>query len=590
LGNARSAAVRPGVLRGATVSLAIVAASLNAVAAPASPTCPSPPAVFPEGSITSGMRGTGLTVVRGTVPTSFDIRVIGTLPDAILPGFNLVIFEITGPEGFLEKAHGVAAGMSGSPIYINHKLAGAVSYSFGLAADPMIGLFTPAQKMVNLLNYPSAAATAMPDSVTVTKQARTAVAKAAGVPLADVPGSVQRLTIPLAVKGLSAREANRLQSIIDDHGLPLAVLRTGASTSSTSLDPTVLKAGESLAAVLSTGDVTLAGVGTSTFSCGNVSVGWGHDFFFGGQTAFGMGGASIVTVIDDKSRLFGPFKLPIVTELHGTILQDRLAGILGEAGDAPAAMPVVTTFTDSDSTKSRTGETDILYQKDFWGPEITYEHVIENLILVFDHVGPGTFRLSYEIQGVRADGITPFTVANSNMDYSNYDAFEAAYKMLNVLYLLAFNPFEHVTFTSVEATGDITTHQLVGDIVRVRTASPLQPTLRVRPVLRARPGTMITLEVTLQPVEGGSPVISTFSLRVPRGASGYEDVVVRRGRSRLSFEPSRKEGGGSFDELVAGLNGGEHPNDLIVSGFGRTLVQQQDMIVQGRSTVTIKVI
>jgi SpoIVB peptidase S55 len=588
LRNGLTLAMRPGLLRVATVSLALVVAGLNATPAPASTSCPSPPAVFPEASITPGMIGTGLTVVRGTQPTSFTIKVIGTLPDAILPGFDLVIFQITGPQDFLEKAHGVAAGMSGSPIYINHKLAGAVSYSFGLAADPMIGLFTPAQKMVNLLNYPSAAAAAMPRSVTVTRQARIAVARAAGVSVSAVPGSVQRLTIPLAVKGLSAREADRLQSVIDAHGLPLAVMRTGASTSSTTTDPTVLKAGESMSAVLSTGDVTLAGVGTATFSCGDVSVGWGHDFFFGGQTAFGMAGASIVTIIDDKSQLFGPFKIPVVTALHGTILQDRLAGILGQAGDAPPAMPVDTTFTDTDTSTSRTGQTDILYQKDFWGPEITYEHLIENLILVFDHFGPGTLRLSYEIQGLRADGVTPFTVQNSNMEYSSYDAFQAAYKLLGALYQLAFNPFERITFTGVSATGDITTHQLVGDIARVRTASTLQPALRVRPTLRARPGTAITIEVTLQPVEGGAPVVSTFSLRVPRGASGFARVVVRRGSSRVSFEPPKE--GGSFDDLLATLNNGEHPNDLVVSGFGRTLLQQQDLVVQGRSVVAVDVV
>ena len=220
LGNSRSGSSRRNTLRALTVSLAILGVSLPFAEAPAATPCASPPAVFPESSITPGMDGTGLTAVQGSVPVSFDIEVIGILPNALLPGFDLVIFRITGPQAFLDQAHGVASGMSGSPIYIGGQLAGAVSYTFGLAADPMIGLFTPAQQMVDLTALPTGSATSLASSVSVTPRVRVAVSDATRVPVSSVPTTVQRLTIPLGVSGLSDQRAQRLQSIIDDHGLP----------------------------------------------------------------------------------------------------------------------------------------------------------------------------------------------------------------------------------------------------------------------------------------------------------------------------------------------------------------------------------
>ena len=588
LGNARSSSSRRKALRALTVCFGLIAASLTFTDAPAATPCASPPTVFPESSITPGMIGTGLTAVQGTAPVSFDIQVIGVLPNALLPSFDLVIFKITGPPAFLDQAHGVASGMSGSPIYIGGQLAGAVSYSFGLAADPMIGLFTPAQQMVDLTALPTGASTSLPSSVAVTHRARVAVADAAKVPVSSVPTTVQRLAIPLGVSGLSDQRAQRLQSIIDAHGLPFHIYRAGgaASASAATINPTPLAAGEPLAAELSTGDVTFAGIGTATFACGDLNVGWGHSFFFGGPSSFAMGGASVITIVNDVSGLFGPFKILVPTDLRGTVVQDRLAGLMGQAGTLPTSMPVTTTFTDTDNGKTRTGQTDIFYQKDFWGPEITYEHVFQNLLLVFDHFGEGTLNLSYTIQGLREDGVTPFTVHNSNMVASEYDAFQAAYRLLNAMYELAFNQAEDITFTSVEASGEITDRQLVGDIVRVRTSSSLQRGLRDRPVLKAKRGSTITLEVMLQPAGGAAPETATFRMRVPHRADGLERISFRGGRARQKID-SRHLG---FEQLVAILNGGEHPNDLIATGLGRQLVQQQDVVVEGQASVTVKVV
>jgi hypothetical protein len=131
---------------------------------------------------------------------------------------------------------------------------------------------------------------------------------------------------------------------------------------------------------------------------------------------------------------------------------------------------------------------------------------------------------------LREDGVTPFTVHNTNM-LASERAFKAAYRLQNALFELAFNRTEEITFTSVEASGEITDQKLIADIVRVRTASSLQRTLRDRPILKAKRGTVITLEVMLRPLGGGQAQTATFRMRVPHRATGFERVSFGADRS-----------------------------------------------------------
>ncbi|HKZ76513.1 MAG TPA: hypothetical protein VJ259_07590, partial [Actinomycetota bacterium] len=212
----------------------------------------------------------------------------------------------------------------------------------------------------------------------------------------------------------------------------------------------------------------------------------------------------------------------------------------------------------------------------------------QNLLLVFDKFGEGTLRLSWTIDGLREDGVTPFTVQNSNMYYSEYSAIDGAYRLASALYALAFNRFEDITFTGLDSTGEITERALVGDIVRVRTASSLQRGLRERSVLKARAGSTITIDVSLEPAEGGSPVVTTLKMKVPRWARGDERVTLRGGRARNFFFDRR--GFGSFEEVLAELNGGDHPNDLIVTGLGQRIAKMLDLVVDGRASFIVHVV
>ena len=243
-------------------------------------------------------------------------------------------------------------------------------------------------------------------------------------------------------------------------------------------------------------------------------------------------------------------------------------------------------FTNADTGDARSGRTDVYYQEDYWGPELAWYHNYVNLLVVFDRYGSGSLDMGYTIHGLREDGVTPFTVENSVLDSSTYDAFEGIYKLSSAMYQLAFNRFEDVTFTSVETLGSVTAEQLEGKIGLVRTSSGIQPSLRSRGVQRVAPGGRVKVEVSLQPFGGGASVPVTFTMRAP-AQPGYYDVRLRGGRDRFGVNERNLS---SFDELVKALSSGEHGNDLIASGLGARVSTAASLMVTGKGYFTVQVI
>jgi hypothetical protein len=342
-----------------------------------------------------------------------------------------------------------------------------------------------------------------------------------------------------------------------------------------------------MGAALSTGDVIFVGIGTATFVCGgDINVGWGHPFFFQGESSFALTDASVITVLNDPSGIFGPYMIANPGDLHGTVVEDRWTGIIGQAGPTPVPMSVTSAFTNLDTGDALDGSTDVYYQEDWWGADIAWFHMILNLETVFDRVGSGSVDMHYTITGLREDGVTPFTVTNSVLSSSPYDAFEGVWKLANAMYTLAFNRFEKVTFTSVDAAGGVTEQRLEATIGRIRTSSAVQPDLASRRVQKVRTGGRITVEVTLEPFEGGDPELATFTMRAPRRA-GFYDVRVRGGRDRFYVDERELE---SFEDLVSALSGGDHANDLIARGLAPAVSTSTGLVVTGRGGFTVQVV
>lgn len=566
--------------------LALLMSSLLTGTAPAATACSSPPQVVPESQLIPGTVGTGWTTIQGTTPVPFDVEILGAIPDGLLLGVDAIVVQITGPQSFLDTTGGVLYGMSGSPVYVNGKLAGAISLAF--YGDPTIAGMTPAQPMVDLFSLPtSGAQSARPaQTVALTPQIRQRIADATGTPITQLTGSLQQLPVPLAVSGLSDQRMDELQGMLDDQQANVHVYRAGSATApSGPVTGAPFAPGAPFGSALAYGDATIYAIGTATASCGNATIAYGHSLFYGaaGAVSLGMSGANIIVVL--KGTDFAGFKLGVLTDARGSVVQDRFVGELGIVGQSPPSVPIVTDFTNTDIGTSRHGTTDAVFTEDYWLVDTTWVHVFANLQAVFQQVSEGSSRIAYTVTGLRDDGVTTWEVSNRNMYYSEYDAGEAAYKLINAMYELVFNRWEHVTITGITASGEITERELAAEITDVRTSSS-GPAHFYRGGATVKRGGTVTVEVTLSPVDGSPDVVTTMRLHAPNAPGSY-DVSLRGGKARFYIST---RGISSFDGLLEALNGGNHPNDLIATGLGGKVSVEQDLVVTGRASFTVQVV
>lgn len=591
------------------VTVLLLGSAFTAPASTAAPLCSDVPDVFPVADLEAGMTATAWTVVQGTDPVSFDVEILGVIPDGIAAGVDFILVHTSGP--VIDQTGGIAFGFSGSPVFIGDQLVGSVSYGFGFA-DQAYGGVTPAEDMLRLLSYPSgtpsfttAGGTRAPSfsrQVRLPSSLRVKAADTLGTAVASVPTVAEPLKIPLGVSGLNARGMRTFRRMLRRGGMPVVAYRAGAaSVTPLAVDP--LAPGDAVGAALSVGDVTASGVGTVTAVCDDLVLAFGHPFNFDGapgEHPMAMYGADVLTVVPDPSNIAGPFKIANITDLHGIIDQDRLLGIRGVEGVEPAGVPVTSVASNPDLALIRNGETTI-FRQELGGfpvlPNLAASHLLANLDAVFDRIGDGTVTLRFVVEGVGPDG-EPFRLVRPNMWFSDFDAsFESIFELNSFLTRLQDNAFGPVVFTSVAMEASITQSELTSEIVMVRSASSLQPVLRDRDVLRVRRGDTVRLEVTLLDEGAIEPEVVELFVPVPRsGFSG--SLVVQGGASDACLFCDPEDGDGTepatFAALLRELRRTARNNDVVATvqldtGATRTVTFRGDGVVLGQDQIELVV-
>jgi SpoIVB peptidase S55 len=571
---------RPGLFAG-VCALALVLSPIIATPALAVTDCASPPQVMPTSQLTPGMTGQGVTTIKGTTPTPFDVEVLGVMKDYIWLGVDAIVVRITGPQSFLDTTGGVFYGMSGSPVSVNGQLIGSVSY--GVSYDPTIVGLTPAAAMVDLFGQQSpSAAPQMPQHIAFDRAIRLNIAEATGDAPSAVTGGMQLLPTYVSASGLSASRLAQLQGMLDDHASGMQAVAGSSMPANLPVSSQPFTAGQPIGSVLSWGDFTVWAAGTVAVVCGDELVAYGHSLFYypPGALEIGMTGATVLAV-GNGHGLYPGDMVPVLTEPRGTFRRDAFAGEAGFVGEAPPSTPITSSITSLDTGKTRDGETDSIFGDDYWLDYQVWGHHVLNFGAVQQSMGPGTSRLAYTVEGTHNG--SPFSISNRTMIASPYDATESVYKLTSAVDQLLYSGFGDVEITSVDSEGEITADQLIGTITNVKTSSSLNPAMKSRYVVHARPGSKVNVEVTMEMPDGGTTV-AAMTVRAPRfGRGGI--VKVRGGR-----EDWYARSPGSFDDLVRVLSNGEHGNDLIVSGPGQKKVQQQPVVVDGRASFRIQVV
>jgi hypothetical protein len=279
-----------------------------------------------------GQKGYGLSVFAGTEPERFDVEIVGVMRNAG-PELNYILARLNGKG--LEKS-GVASGMSGSPVFIDGKLAGAVAFSWPFSHEAIAGIM-PIESMRKLSTLGGGVPlTPPPPPVDL------ADLRAGKIPKDLLQRELSRLQpkvamdgragVQWALSGFGERSQALLQSALG------SAAPAGQMTPSELQDgPKDLALGSAVAAVLADGDFRMAAIGTVTDRYGDHVLAFGHPFLGLGPIRVPMATAEVVTVL---SNSYSSFKISNLGQTVGAFEQDRQAGIQGRIGQIAEMTPV----------------------------------------------------------------------------------------------------------------------------------------------------------------------------------------------------------------------------------------------------------
>jgi hypothetical protein len=236
----------------------------------------------------------------------------------VSPRGDLILCRLSG-QGLEES--GVVAGMSGSPVYIEGKLVGAVAYAWGFAKQPLAGV-TPAAQMLRIWDEKDRS-----ESPGGSRSGR--ISGGNGI------AGLSALPLPVALSGFTPALAGLIEPALKEFGL--SPVGAAGTASSAAWDTSDLVPGAAVGVALIDGDVRLSGIGTLTCREGNRILAFGHPMLQAGNVRLPMVGGVIHSVLPSVAT---SFKLFSPTAPVGTINQDRLAGVGGEIGPVPDMLPV----------------------------------------------------------------------------------------------------------------------------------------------------------------------------------------------------------------------------------------------------------
>ncbi len=450
------------------------------------------PGTIDPSEIKPGMEGYGLSVFQGRELARFQVTVIGVLKNA-LPRQDLIIVRCSGQD--LEKTM-IVAGMSGSPVYLDGRLAGAVSYGWAFSQDPLAGV-TPVKYMIQAANQPPLKVAAAGPAWPVPERSwapREDGSSAPPMPMAGAAGNARMAPIatPVLASGFSPQGLKLLSDELAPYNLvPMA----GGGLASDKLDPAAAQAmvpGSAIGAALVTGDLSLTAIGTLTWRDGDKVAAFGHPFLQAGRISMPLVSADILTVVSLQDV---SFKLGSPGAVVGELSSDGQAAITGVLGQQPDTVPMT-----------------IRIRREGAGLDDTY-----HLGLARDPtLTPLLIRIGLmEVIRSAAPSIEPTTVrAHTRLKLARYGdvEYEDVYAimrnnftmgLMDPVLFFARNPFEEIHIEAADVDLEVTDRLKVAAIDKVWADTD-----------EAEPGSTIEVGVSLRPY-GGEPVEYKFPVSVP---------------------------------------------------------------------------
>lgn len=303
--------------------------------------------VMPLEQVKPGMKGKGKSVFLGGRVEEFNVEILGILEN-VQPKKSIILARLSGMG--LENT-GIIQGMSGSPVYIDGKIIGAVAFSFAFAKEPIAGI-TPIGQMLSIPGQPaqppSPPGESLPFRISLSADDILSFHKGLFSSRESYVSQGQTLLpigVPLQFGGFSPATVERARSIFGRLGfLPIASGASGETQAPLPATAAALQEGDPVAVELVRGDLSVAAVGTVTYVDGNKILAFGHPLYNLGAVDYGMSRASVLAVVPS---LESSFKVAAIGAKIGRFYQDRTSGALGEVGAEPRLIPVTVRLIDA---------------------------------------------------------------------------------------------------------------------------------------------------------------------------------------------------------------------------------------------------
>ncbi len=477
--------------------------------------------IFKLSDVKPGMQATAWTVFSGFDVEAVPIEIIGISRNGNGPKQDIIIAKMGGKA----QRTNVAGGMSGSPVYIDGKLVGAVAFRLSVFSPDAICGITPIESMLEINDF----------DTTRPSDARTPDRNSAARASAEIPGellnravsagqirmipsmpSLTPIATPLVLSGFSDSVLREFMPLFEQIGA--TPVQGGSSGSVTSSKPVAgwqdaLQPGSAVAGVLVAGDMNVTGMGTVTYNDGKRVLAFGHPFFNLGPVEMPMAKSEIVTVL---ASAFQPNKMGNTTDIVGALKQDRHAGIMGELGATARMIPVNVKVRGFDGKLTVIREKELkfsvfVHQK--WTPYLMMLTLFNSLEQINEYSDDATYRLSGLVE---MDG-TP-NISLSTMQAPG----EAPAPAPLILAGWWGDKFNRLFLNAVE-TPKLKSVNVTVDLLPERRQSIIEGAWT--PAVEVVPGQVVPVKVFLRPYRGDRTE-RDFNLQLPEGLAKGEHRVL----------------------------------------------------------------
>jgi hypothetical protein len=504
-----------------------------------------PTKFMPESQVQPGMRGMAYSVFEGTQPEPIEVEILGVLDSMAGPKSDVILARLHGRK---VEYTGVVAGMSGSPVYIDGKLVGAIAYRIGeFSKEPIAGI-TPIASMLEINELDKSAAAEVAQGVSSPRREATGTSgpglpSSADAAAAGYANLLKPIETPLVFSGFRDDTMRLFAKEFASAGI---VPVMGAGSVSNQKQPEPIEPGSAVSAILVRGDMSIAGTCTVTYTDATHLLACGHPILQSGNIDMPMTKARVLATLPSPSN---SFKIVNTTETIGSFVQDRHTGIMGRFNREPHMIPVTLTFNGVSHPK--TFHYEVLNNAKVT-PAAMMATVFNALQGMNEYGEDTTYRLR---GGIAVLGYPKVSVSNmfAPLDGSTPTAYNIALSIGDRFGKIFENPYDTPRIEGVELNFDLVPDRRSARLETARTD-----------VTEARPGDEITIETLLRPYRGES-MVRQIPVKIPTSTpKGTLRILISDGETldkmrRMSKEMSRRMDLGS---TIALLNK-EHANSQV---------------------------